>query len=448
MKPQGIRTALAARAARLAGLAVATILLLVAAAPAAHAASGSLAWQRSVAGPNNAFASFNALVAAPAGGVYVAGGVFEPNSDFLTARYTPAGKRPWLRTLDFSSHIFDAVRGAASDRRGDVFVAGQVNYPSASQVEAIVNYSPAGKREWTRFYSDSIAGQGNELAADASGNVYLTSRTASEDIVLIKYSPGGARRWVRTYAQPGDDQPTAIATDATGNVYLTGFSFNTASQYDIVTFKYAPNGHRSWVRRWNGPGSGDDLGYGIAVTPSGVVYVAGQGTGSSDGADAVVLKYSTKGALAWARSFSSTGTFDDSFSAIALLGNGDLAAAGYTSLGTPQENVLVARLTPAGHSWRRSYDGPSGLADQGMFVAGGPGAVCVEGTSDGATTGTDMLTLKYSSAGQFRWARRHTSAGANADLPSGLLVSGDGVYTAGTETSATTDVAVLLKYKR
>ncbi len=73
---------------------------------------------------------------------------------------------------------------------------------------------------------------------------------------------------MRTYAQPGDNQPRAIAVGAAGNVYLTGFSFSSTSQYDIVTLKYAPNGHRRWVRRWNGPASGDDLGYGASASPA------------------------------------------------------------------------------------------------------------------------------------------------------------------------------------
>ena len=112
--------------------------------PTASAASGDLAWQRHVVGPNNGSASFTAMVPAPAGGVFAAGGMFDPTSDFLAIRYTAGGKRSWLRSLDFSLHAFDSVRAAASDRRGDLIVAGQVNYLSPSQVEAIVKYGPGG----------------------------------------------------------------------------------------------------------------------------------------------------------------------------------------------------------------------------------------------------------------------------------------------------------------
>ena len=101
-----------------------------------------------------------------------------------------------------------------------------------------------------------------------------------------------------------------------------------------------------------------------------------------------------------------------------------MAATGFTSPGGAQD-VLTARLSPGGHTrWSHTYNGPDNLADQGAFVAGGPGgAVYVAGTSDGATTATDILTLKYSKAGHRSWARRFTSAGAVNDLAAGLVVT-------------------------
>ena len=449
MNLQHVRATSAARAAGFACLAVCAVIALLAVVPAARAASGDRAWRRQVVGLNNGSAAFAAAVAAPKGGVYAAGWVFNATGDVLAARYTPGGKRSWLRPLDFSLHAYDAAEAAASDRRGDLIVAGQVDYPSATQAEAIVKFGPSGKRQWTRYFHDTGAGQGTQVAADALGNVYVSTGTVTSDLALIKYSASGVRRWVRRYAQPGQDQPTGLALDSAGNVYVTGYSFSTVSQYDVVTLKYDPAGHRRWVRRWDGTASGDDLGYGIAVTPAGAVYVAAQSTGTTTGVDAAVLKYSAAGRLLWARLFSSAGAFDDRFDAIALLRNGDVAAAGLTSPDAIQSNVLVVRLSPSGHThWRRAYAGPDGLSDEGRYVAGGPaGTVYVAGTSDGATTGTDMLTLKYSAAGQRNWAQRYTGAATGNDFVQGLVVTGGGVYVAGEESGATATIATLLKYK-
>lgn len=432
---------------RFAILVVIAVAALFALVPAAHAASGDLAWQRQIVGPNNGSAAFTAAAPAPAGGIFAAGWIFNATGDMLAVRYSAAGQRAWLRSRDFSLHAYDSVHAATSDRKGDLIVVGQVDYPSATESEAIVKYGPGGGLKWIRYYKDAQAGQATQVVADSRGNIYVATGTASEDIALLKYSPTGTRRWLRTYAQPGDDQPRGIAVDAAGNVYVTGFSFSSVSNYDVVTLKYSPAGTRRWVRRYDGPASGDDDGLAIAVTRAGVVYVAGVSTGVTTGANAVVLKYSTAGKYAWARSFSSAGAYDDEFDAIALLKNGDVAATGSIAPGGALD-VLTAVVSPTGHVvWRHTYNGPDNLADQGSVVAGAPGgAVYVAGESDGATTATDILTLKYAKGGHQSWARRFTSAGAVNDLAAGLAVTAGSVYVAGQE-STTPNVAVLLKYR-
>jgi len=440
------RSAAAPRTAALVAFAIVTVVLLTA-VPAALAASGQLAWHREVVGPSSG-AAYEAAASAPRGGVYAAGYIFNATGDFLTTRYAPAGGRAWLRSLDFSQHIYDAVQGMTTDRKGDVIVAGQVDYPSLSQSEAIAKYGPGGHLQWVRYYHDSIAGEGNVLATDARGNIYVTTRTASGDIALLKYSPSGTRRWLRIYVGPGgNDQPRGIATDAAGNVYVTGSSFSSVTNNDIVTLKYTPSGHRAWLRRYDGQASSDDDGLGVAVAPTGAVYVAGLTTGVTTGQDAIVLKYSSGGTRSWTRTFSSTGVFDDEFEAIALLRNGDVAATGFITSAGATYDVLTVRLSPAGHvRWQRSYNGPDNLNDLGAFIAGSAsGAVYVAGQSDGATTSTDILTLKYNAAGHRNWARRYSSAGAVADFPGGLVVNAGGVYVAGQE-DTTPGAAVLLKY--
>jgi len=433
-----------ARAAILVAVALAAFFALV---PAAHAASGDLAWHHEITGPNNGSAAFTSAAPAPAGGVFAAGWIFNATGDMLAVRYGPGGQRSWLRSRDFSLHAYDSVHAATSDRKGDLIVVGEVDYPSATQSEAIVKYGPGGGLKWVRSYKDTMAGQATQVVTDSAGNVYVATGTAAENIAVLKYSAAGTRRWLRTYAGPADDQPRGIAVDGAGNVYVTGFSYGSVSHYDVLTIKYSPSGQRRWLRRYNDPGNGDDEGFGLAVTRAGAVYVAGLRTGATSGADALVLKYGPGGTLAWTRSFTSAGANDDEFEAIALLAGGDVAATGYVAPGVSLD-VLTVRLSPSGHiRWQHTFNGADDLADQGLSVAGGPGgAVYVAGESDGATTAADILTLKYTRPGHRGWARRFTSAGAVDDLPGGLVVTPASVYVAGQEATSP-NVAVLLKYR-
>lgn len=442
-----VRTATLAAPARFVILTVVVVVAILALAPAAHAASGDLVWQRQVVGPSNGAAAFTALVPAPGGGVYPAGWIFNATGDMLAARYSAGGQRLWLRSLDFSLHAYDSVHAAASDRKGDLIVVGQVDYPSGSESEAIVKYGPGGGLKWVRHYDDPSAGQDTQVTTDAHGNVYVTTLGATNDIVLLKYSPSGTRRWLRTYTGPVNEQPQGIAVDGPGNVYVTGLTYSTASHYDIVTFKYDPAGHRRWARTWDGPASGNDEGFAIAVTRSGTAYVAGESAGLTTGEDAMVLKYGTGGNLMWSHRFSSAGVNDDWFNKVTLLANGDVAATGGTSPGGAQD-VLTARLSASGHiRWSHTFNGADNLSDQGLFVAGGPGdAVYVAGWSEGATTSYDILMLKYNKLGHQSWARRFAGAGTSFDLAQGLVVNDHGVYVAGQE-DVTPTTAVLLKYK-
>ena len=96
-------------------------------------------------------------------------------------------------------------------------------------------------RNWGTYYGNPGDDKGNAVITDASGNVYITGQTASNisgistagahqvvygggttDAFLIKFNSAGVRQWGTYYGGTGDDVGYALAVDASGNVYLTG----------------------------------------------------------------------------------------------------------------------------------------------------------------------------------------------------------------------------------
>lgn len=106
--------------------------------------------------------------------------------------------------------------------------------------------------------------------------------------------------WVRRYNGPGngEDDAVAIAVDGNGNVYVTGYSLSS-TDYDYATIKYNANGDTLWTRRYNGPGNGSDEASAIAVDSNGNVYVTGYSIGSGTNNDFATIKYNSLGIQQW-----------------------------------------------------------------------------------------------------------------------------------------------------
>jgi hypothetical protein len=119
----------------------------------------------------------------------------------------------------------------------------------------------------------------------------------------------------------GSDQGNAVKTDQSGNQYVTG-SFSSSAQFgsqtlssqggaDIFLAKYGSGGKLLWVVQAGG--SGDDIGFDVAVGGAGNVYVTGKITDTASfqslsglsktvigvGETIFLAKYSSSGTLLW-----------------------------------------------------------------------------------------------------------------------------------------------------
>lgn len=294
-----------------------------------------LAWQKSFDGPQH-LADFEPHVAIdPQGNTYVtatSGSATSGDTDISTIKYSPTGQELWARTFVDPGNYKDWANDIKVDAQGNAYVTG-VSWAGAfagSEYDAVtIKYDTNGTQLWAKFYNGPLGhwDRGEALALDGSGNVYVAGYSQSaqasgalfNELVTIKYDNAGNEQWVRrrSTAQIGD-LAYRIAVDAGGNAYVTGEAYATTggvTTQGLVTVKYSPAGQEVWASRFTGaPGEpgiiplpnnpiSSDSG-GIALDPSGNVYVFGTNQSDEAGSDYLLLKYDpATGALVWSRAW-------------------------------------------------------------------------------------------------------------------------------------------------
>ncbi|EQB62728.1 MAG: Fibronectin, type III [candidate division Zixibacteria bacterium RBG-1] len=302
---------------------------------------------------------------------------------------------------------------------------------------------------WVRRYNGP--GNGDDvavaLAVDKDGNSYVAGWSYGngtfEDYTTIKYASNGDTLWVRRYNGPGngDDEPKALAVDESGNVYVTGESDTDTGMFkyndDFVTIKYSSSGDVLWIKQYNGSGNGDDNARDIKVDRSGNVYVTGDSYGGVTAYDYTTIKYYPNGDTAWVRRYNGPGNSQDGAWAISVDGSGNVYVTGYSAQNSVypyNEDYATVKYDQNGNQlWVRRYNGPAGLEDyaSGMGLDG-TGNIYVTGESRDSISYDDYLTIKYYPNGDTAWIRRWDGPGNDDDDVWAIAVDSVGnVYLAG-----------------
>jgi len=270
---------------------------------------------------------------------------------------------------------------------------------------------------WVRRYNGSGNGWDRpfSMVVDTFGNVYVTGGSAGEmtlsDYATIKYYKNGDTAWVRRYNGPGNGNDYAfdIAIDDSESVYVTGSSLGDGTDFDCATIKYYPNGETAWIRRYNGPANASDLGAHIALDNSGNIYVSGLRDASSTHADWVTIKYYPNGDTAWVRHYSGPANFLDGVAGMTIndLGNIYVAGGSYGN-GTDVDYTTIKYYSNGDTAWIRRYNAPGNGPDECSGIAlDDSGDIYVTGQNTGSGTIWDYVTVKYYSNGDTAWVRRY-----------------------------------------
>ncbi len=296
---------------------------------------------------------------------------------------------------------------------------------------------------WVRRYhgTGNTSDYATALAIDNQGNVYVTGYSNGSgsdlDYATVKYNSAGVQQWVARYNGIGNyqDRADAIAVDTQGNVYVTGHCASSTYNMDYVTIKYNSNGDTLWVRRYDGPGNDADDAYAIAVDTSGNVYVTGQSYGSGTLWDYATIKYNSAGAQQWVARYNNSAFNDHDIAyALALDGQGNVYVTGRSNGTSGASDIVTIKYNSAGiQQWLTSFSGPGDNYDWAKAIAvDSSGIVYVTGTSSDYNGVYDYITLKYNLVGTQLWAARYNGPANSFDEAYAVKVDNSGnVYVTG-----------------
>jgi Bacterial Ig-like domain (group 3)/Beta-propeller repeat len=237
---------------------------------------------------------------------------------------------PLIDALIYSSYLGgsgqDQGFGIAVDGSGDVYVTGSTNSPNfpvtlggfqtslpGQSTLFVSKLNPTGSAlVYSTYLGGSGYDEGNGIAVDSSGDVYVTGSTSSSnfpvtpgafqtvcggggggcyDAFVSKLNPTGSALVYSTYLGGSkEDQGNGIVVDNSGDAYVTGFAQSTDFPVTPGAFQTTFKGNPAnvFVSEFNSSGSAlvystylggsgynGDQGFGIAVDSSGDAYVTG-----------------------------------------------------------------------------------------------------------------------------------------------------------------------------
>ena len=187
---------------------------------------GNIQWQVSLG--DSAANYVEAITVDGSGNVYVAGSTSYGAYRMYVSKLNSSGSVQWTRLLGDGQGT--SADGIAVDSSGNVYVTGKCRRSGYTDNELwLVKYDSSGNLQSQVTLGATNTDRGSGITIDSSDNVYVvgtsnSAGTGTYDYIIAKYNPSGGIEWQNVLSASGSDQGQNIATDNSGNIYVTGYS--------------------------------------------------------------------------------------------------------------------------------------------------------------------------------------------------------------------------------
>ncbi len=225
-------------------------------------------------------------------------------NDIFVAKINPSGTLAWNTFLGGVED--DRGYGITLDNNQNILITGHSDATWGTPVRAFVGgvgsprdafvakLNSAGALTWNTFLGGNGMDRCINLAADASGNIYVVGYSTedwgtpiyaysggSQDGIAVKLSPTGTLVWNTFYGGGGKANGYNVTLDGDGNVNIVGGSNATwgypihgyTANFDALVVKMSPYG--GLLANTFLGGNGEDRAYGIYISADGRYYISG-----------------------------------------------------------------------------------------------------------------------------------------------------------------------------
>jgi hypothetical protein len=241
--------------------------------------SGTLEWQKNLAFTGDNVLGGNTIQMDSSGNSYLS---FVAGNRAGFAKFDTNGNFQFARGVQ---QIGGAVAqpGLTIDSSGNIYTTGATNGTSGSYRMMVQKWNSSGTMQWEQRFGDGSSQlQGNDVAVDSNGNVFVVGNTyystfGSQDAFIIKYNSSGSYLWAKHYGTGNNEEFHTVGIDENDYVYAFGSNYgslNGKSYYIGFMFKMDNNGTTQY-QRYLDTGIGQNRPPGT-ITADGSMVMAGE----------------------------------------------------------------------------------------------------------------------------------------------------------------------------